>query len=162
MTWTGYMCISSADASRDLEKKNKLCELHAQGGWDIDVNVCMFTEFCKWHFNVKLFNYIFDTLFSIFFELLWIASILLDPIFTGNIDVACRERSWICKQKIRNIMQHMQQFTRLTQIFRFYSILFEPVRFNNIYFDLVISTFHWRWLILWFVNPAQPNLRFKL
>jgi len=44
----------------------------------------MFTEFCKRHFNVKLFNYIFDTLFSIFFELLRIALILLDPIFTGH------------------------------------------------------------------------------
>ena len=56
-------------------------------GWDIyhiDVDVCMFTEFCKRHFDVKLFYFIFDTLFSIFFELLRTASILLDPIFTGD------------------------------------------------------------------------------
>jgi len=37
--------------------------------------MCMFTELCKQHFNVKLFNYIFDTLFF---------SILLDLIFTGG------------------------------------------------------------------------------
>ena len=52
--------------------------------WDIyhiNVDVCTFIEFCKQHFNVKLFNYIFDTLF---FDFLRIASILLDPIFTGH------------------------------------------------------------------------------
>ena len=94
MTWTGPMCISSADASRDLEKKKQVMQITCtrRSGWDIyhiDVDVCMFTEFCKWHFNVKLFNYIFDTLF--FFNFLQIASNCFDFIRSDFHWVSCLE-----------------------------------------------------------------------
>lgn len=57
-----------------------------------------------------------------------------------HIDVACREHSWICKQRYATLCNSSHQAHTVDTDC---SILFDFIRISNIYFDLVISTFHW-------------------